>query len=151
MDKIKNIVNKIKENKNENFLSFKFSLSCFIIIVIFFLIIFLYKNWNICESIFDTIQIYYKEKISNKILRFWNISFLKDTEINDYSGNALSIICGIIIAIPAFILPLFFNVFESKIKNLTANKEFHFQKMIEKNNIKGFYTLIFIFIIYLFL
>lgn len=81
----------------------------------------------------------------------WEIFFLKNTEEYDYSGNALSIICGIIVGIPAFLLPLFFNVFESKIKNLTANQEFHFQKMIEKNNIKGFYASIFIFIIYLFL
>lgn len=139
------------KEKIKTFLKNHIIILAFICFIILFSILFLYKNWNICYSIFDTIQICYKEKISNKILRFWNISFLKGTEINDYSGNALSIICGIIVGIPAFLLPLFFSVFDSKIKNLTANQEFHFQKMIEKNNIKGFYTLIFIFIIYLFL
>ena len=72
-----------------------------------------------------------------------------NTETNDHINNALSVICGIIVAIPAFIIPIFLEVFNSKIKDITANKDFIFNQIVKINNIKKFYKSIFSFIIFL--
>ena len=77
--------------------------------------------------------------------------FLHNTEKTEHLSYAISVITAIIVAIPAFLLPLFFNVFENKIKNNTANPDFIFDEIMKKYSIKLFYILIFLFIVHLFL
>ena len=77
--------------------------------------------------------------------------FLHNTEKTEHLSYAISVITAIIVAIPAFLLPLFFNVFEDKIKNNTANPDFIFDEIMKKYSIKLFYILIFLFIVHLFL
>ena len=110
------------------------------------------KNHLIEINLFQIAIDYFTEvKISLLDLfnRFLNIVFLKNTNENDFSSDALSIICAIIVAIPTFLLPLFFNVFEDKIKENTANYDFIFEQILKQNEIRKFYIYNFIFIIYL--
>ena len=96
-------------------------------------------------------QSIYNKNYFSGFVELLDYSFLCNTDTTEYLSYAISVITAIIIAIPAFLLPLFFNVFEDKIKNNTANPDFIFDEIMKKYHIKFFYISIFLFIIYLFL
>ncbi len=106
-----------------------------------FIIIDIYINFFLCNEI----------NYFSAFIKLLDNIFLKNTETTEYLSYAISVITAIIVAIPAFLLPLFFNVFEDKIKNNTANPDFIFDQMLKKYHIKPFYIFIFLFIVYLFL
>lgn len=112
------------------------------------ILILLFVN-SIIISIY--MQSIYNKNYFSGFVELLDYSFLCNTDTTEYLSYAISVITAIIIAIPAFLLPLFFNVFEDKIKNNTANPDFIFDEIMKKYHIKFFYISIFLFIIYLFL
>lgn len=96
-------------------------------------------------------QSVYNKNYFSGFVELLDYSFLHNTDTTEYLSYAISVITAIIVAIPAFLLPLFFNVFEDKIKNNTANPDFIFDQMLKKYHIKPFYIFVFLFIVYLFL
>ena len=112
------------------------------------ILILLFVN-SIIISIY--MQSIYNKNYFSGFVELLDYSFLRNTDTTEYLSYAISVITAIIVAIPAFLLPLFFNVFEDKIKNNTANPDFIFDEIMKKYHIKFYYISIFLFIIYLFL
>ena len=141
---------KVNEKAKEFLKRYGFSVVLATVVVFSMLGRYILNNLFLCEN---REFFFYTETFCYKLIASDFFLLLKSFFIDDheYISDGFNMIVAIIVAIPAFLLPLFFSVFSDKIKGLTTNPEVILDGIIKSNRVKEFYFNIFIFISYLIL